>query len=713
MSGHDRGRKRLQRGFFIGLASAAAALLLWQTGLFKTWEAKTWDWRVRIMAHPGRYTDRIKLILLDQNSLDWAEQENGLSWPWPREIYTPIIDFCRRSGAKSLAFDVLFTESSQYGMEDDNTLGRAIHAFGDWVGALFLGRSTGSDKKWPAGLTPPSLKLTGIDSLPERTRAKITFPRATFPIPQVAANAKILANVHLDPDPDGIYRRVNLFALFDGHAVPSLSLGAYLAAAPDAGGSAGPGKLSIGGRLIPLGVNNEAILNFRGPSSSYQAYSAAAVIQSELRLQAGGEPAIKEPAPFKDCYVLVGFTAPGLFDLRPAPVSGIYPGVAIHATALDNLLAGDFHRMASPLLVAVLAAVLALLAAVTVSWYTRGAAVFVSFPLFLALPFPLAFFAYSRQVWLPLIVLEAGIIFSLVNGLFLNFIIEGRQKRFIKQAFKQYLSPKVIDQLMKDPDRLQLGGERRVLSIFFSDLQGFTTISESLSPEKLTTFLNEYLTAMTGIIHEEGGTIDKFEGDAIIAFWNAPVEQADHAERAVRAALRCQELLAEMRPGFRRRIGSDLLMRVGINTGEAVVGNMGSDSRFDYTMLGDAVNLAARLEGANKYFGTYTMISESTCNRLEGQYACRELAKLKVVGRKEPVRVYEPLISSADSSAEDRRIFNNGLQFFYDGKIDQALEEFMKTADRDSAAEQYVVKCRELLNNIPEEWDGVWELGTK
>ncbi len=228
------------------------------------------------------------------------------------------------------------------------------------------------------------------------------------------------------------------------------------------------------------------------------------------------------------------------------------------------------------------------------------------------LPVAGALVAYEGGFWLPLMVQEAAVILAVAMGLLVNYATEGRQKKFIKNAFKQYLSPAVIEQLIQHPERLQLGGERKVLSIFFSDLQGFTSISEGLAPEDLTVLLNEYLSAMTDIIQAEGGTVDKYEGDAIIAFWNAPLDIPDHAQRVVRAALECQRTLAEMRPAIRSRIGKDLLMRIGINTGPAVVGNLGSHTRFDYTMLGDAVNLAARLEGANKEFGTYTMISQAT-----------------------------------------------------------------------------------------------------
>jgi adenylate cyclase len=285
---------------------------------------------------------------------------------------------------------------------------------------------------------------------------------------------------------------------------------------------------------------------------------------------------------------------------------------------------------------------------------------------------------------------------------------------FIKNAFKQYLSPAVIEELIQHPEHLKLGGERRMLSIFFSDLEGFTGISEVLDPEALTVLLNDYLSAMTDTIHEEGGTVDKYEGDAIIAFWNAPLQQSDHALRCVRAALRCQVRLAEMRPMFKERLGKDLKMRIGINSGPAVVGNMGSHTRFDYTMIGDAVNLAARLEGINKQFGTYTLISQSTMEQTDGAFPVRELSKVAVVGRKEPVVVYEPMLPD-DVERQQNQLarFSEGLALFYQGDFPGAEALFSGLAEADPAARAYRTKCRELIDHPPEEWHGVWVITTK
>jgi adenylate cyclase len=291
---------------------------------------------------------------------------------------------------------------------------------------------------------------------------------------------------------------------------------------------------------------------------------------------------------------------------------------------------------------------------------------------------------------------------------------EGRQKRFIKDAFKHYLSPEVIEVLMQHPENLKLGGERRTISIYFSDLQGFTSISEALEPEELTAVLNEYLSAMSDIIQEEHGTIDKYEGDAIIAFWNAPLDVPDHAIRVVRAALKCQTVLATMRPAFKARIGKEMHMRIGMNTGAAVVGNMGSRTRFDYTMFGDTVNLASRLEGANKQFGTYTMISQYTAELLDDSFAMRELGRLAVVGRQEPVTVYEPMFPEQYGANKALlETFAEGLNFFYEGRFTHAREIFRSISGQDPAAAAYADKCKAYIVSPPQHWNGVWTLATK
>ncbi|MBN2551458.1 MAG: CHASE2 domain-containing protein, partial [Spirochaetales bacterium] len=335
-------------GALIGLVATIAALSLAVPGLLDGLEGRTWDWRVRLLARPGPASDRIALILLDQQSLDWAAAENALPWPWPRETYALVADFCRRGGARALAFDVLFTEASGYGVWDDESFTSAVAENGRVAAAVFLSREEGGTRSWPEDVPEPPLSVSGLDAWLEqggdKSRDALELDYATFPIPELTASARVLANVHQTADPDGVYRRGQPFNLFDGRPLPSLALGTYLAGNPGAHElRIEGGRLLVDGRTVPVDSRGRVLLRYRGPSQTHEAYGAAAVLQSELRLLEGADPPL-DPEVLKDRYVFFGFTAPGLFDLRPSPVAGTYPGVEINATMLDNLLSGDFMR---------------------------------------------------------------------------------------------------------------------------------------------------------------------------------------------------------------------------------------------------------------------------------------------------------------------------------------------------------------------------------
>ncbi|MBW1709727.1 MAG: adenylate/guanylate cyclase domain-containing protein [Deltaproteobacteria bacterium] len=709
------GKKKSIQSLLIFLAGAAFALVLFVFGWIDTWEAKTWDWRASILAKPGPATNNIRVILLDQNSLDWVKNKNGISWPWPRELYGAITSYCRRSGAKALAFDVLFSEPSKYGVDDDTSFGEAISDFGRFAASVFLGRTVGSELKWPDNLPPPNFKVIGLKEWLARTGSEsIILPRASLPIPEVSQNAAVLCNVHAAPDRDGIFRRVKLLGVFDGRILPYLGLGTYLAANPHTLMRFEPDRVIVGPHSVPIDKHGDVILRYRGLSGTHKAYSAAAVLQSEIRILMGQKPTIRNRNAFKDKYVLFGFSAPGLYDLRPTPVSGMYPGVEIHATMLDNLISNDFIRQFPLWLTIILVIILALACSVLATFLSHPSESVVIGVVFIAIPILLSIWMYTRGFWLPLVTLEIAVTATFILALMTNYALEGRQRRFIKSAFRQYLSPDVIEQIIQNPAKLKLGGERKNLSIFFSDIEGFTLMSENLGAEDLTMLLNDYLSAMTDIIQEQDGTVDKYEGDAIVAFWNAPVEVPEHAVKAVRTALFCQTKLDEMRSAFRERIGWDMFMRIGINTGLAVAGNMGSRTRFDYTVLGDAVNLASRLEGVNKEFGTYTIISRSTRELLNQEFAARKIGRVLVVGRHEPVTLYEPMFPQEFVRKKELfEIFDRGLNLFYKGRFDQAMEIFAEIQDHDAAAQAYFNKCQTLVDSPPEDWEGVWVVTEK
>jgi adenylate cyclase len=722
--------KKVLYGAAMGAGAAVIAFLLGWSGLLDRWENTTWAWRVKTHARPSAASGSIGIILLDQSSLDWGSQQNGWSWPWPREVYGPIIDFCRRGGARVIAFDVLYTEPSVYGVYDDESLAGIMNSQRDFVGALFLKDAPGGETAWPADVPGPIWQFGGWDAWStEPGRPGVIAPGATFPIPEVARSATVLANVADQPDPDGVFRRATLLRGFGGHAVPSLGLAAYLLTrepGPSAdslaarGGRLGPGvggldirkgSLGLGDRRVPIDDVGRAILRYVGPTGTHATVSAAAVIQSELRLQAGEEPVL-DPEIFRDRYVLFGFSAPGLLDLRPTPLSRVAPGVEIHATVLDDLLARGFLREAPKPAVLLVTLALAVLCGILVAASRKAWQSVVLFVLLLPLPAVGGLAAYGGGFWWPVMIGETAVALSLVGAVVLNYATEGSQRRFIKQAFKFYLSPDVIEKILEDPSQLQLGGERRELTILFSDLEGFTSISERLDPPALTALLNDHLSDMTEIVLREGGTLDKYEGDAFIAFWNAPLNQPDHATLACLAALKCQRRLAERREEFRQRTGVELRMRMGLHTGEVVVGNLGSRQRFNYTVLGDAANLASRLEGANKGFGTFLMVSEATRMLAGDRIEAREIGRLRVVGRQTPVGVFELLGFAGEPTPAWRDRYEEGLRLCRDGQTAAALAIFQAIPD-DPVSAAYAQRCRELLTAADPRWDGVWTLTKK
>lgn len=705
-------RQRLLQALGIGLISAFIAVGLWHLGVLDKWDARVFDIQASKLAKPGKASDQICLIFLDQYSLDWGK-ERGWSWPWPRQVYGAVLDFCRRSGAKAVAFDVIFSEPDGTGVDQDVELGKAIAANQRFVASLFVSSAkTGGTTNWPQTIPPPRTHLTVDTGIATDT---FQLPRAAFPIPDVATNAAILSTVAGNPDADGIYRRLRPFSLFDGHLVPSLGLGALLCASSTPSITLQPRAFCLNQSPTPTPVDKTgcAILNYRGPSQTHKTINIAAVIAAELAIQEGQKPGI-DPLIFKDKYVFLGFTAPGLFDLRSSPIANVYPGVEIQATFLDNLLSGDFISDAPAWLTILLSFLLACLAAMGVRLGRHAWQNVLIMILFIPVPDLLGFLAYTHCIWLPVVILFVAIVPALIATLALNYLVEGKQKRFIKGAFKQYLSPLVIEELVQHPERLKLGGELRELSIFFSDIRGFTSISEHLNPQELTALLNNYLTAMTDIIYSHGGTVDKYEGDAIIAFWNAPLAQKDHAQLAVHTALECQAKLTELNPGYKEQIGAELYQRIGLNSGPVVVGNMGSRQRFNYTFLGDAGNLAARLEGINKQFGTSLLISSNTRKQLDETIAVREIARVQVVGRKEPVCVFEPMLPSyAAAHHKVLEVFACGLAKYYEGSLAEALELFTSIESQDAPAAAYVRRCRSLLADPPATWSGVWVMTEK
>jgi len=705
-------QNKFVRGALVGSFFFIIVLVLQNFLIFRTLEWKSWDFRLRLFSDPSKADRNIVLFLIDQYSLDLYEKHQGLSWPWPRQMYSAVLQYCKAGGVGACVFDLILTESSVYGIEDDLDLSARMAQSGNVFLSLFLSQ----EKK---DIEEPSSHLAGRFSFEkiEGNKHRALYPAQSvfLPVEALAREAQGVGNVQFSPDGDGIYRRLPLVFSYENILIPALPLAVVEFLGKGKVELAPEGDLFLKGQKIPLDESGRMLLQYHGSEGTYPSYSIAVIINSWALLTQGKLPQIP-PEEFAGKTVLISGSAPGLLDLRPTPFSSVYPGVEIQATAIDNLLHRDFIRIPGKGVNVCLILVFALFTGIGVSFLQSPWKITPFFFLCLILPAGAASFAFFWGYWLDFVAPEAAVLGGFIGASLLNFSLEGRQRRFIKNVFRYYLSSHVIERIIKNPDHLQLGGEKREISSFFSDIAGFTPISENLPPEDLVTFLNLYLSEMTDIILLYQGTLDKYEGDAIISFWNAPLDQPDHALRACRAALRCQERLSELRPSFEMNFGYSFFIRIGINSGPAIVGNMGSRERFDYTAIGDTVNLASRLEGACKLYNISILVGENTYREIQDELVAREIDMIRVLGRKNIVRVYEVIgekDSLAPSELERVETFHRALELFRNREWERARRLF-KIEKNTALARVYINRCESFMQlPPPEDWDGVFDLKTK
>ena len=708
-------KAKIIAGSIVGGLAWGVALLLYFGNLLESYELKTYDQLCRWKASRSPAPEEVVVVALDQGSLEAAQRE-GIQWPWPRQMYAPILQFCALAGAKAVAFDVLYTEPSSYGVEDDRILAEAMKENGKAILPVFLSREKRPGKPWEKEI----LNRISIPLDPLPGESPNAYVSLIPPIEPLAEVSRKLGNVAVFPDFDGIYRRIPVMFPYQNRWIPSLGLAVYDSLNEKGGPIERKGQnLYYKGLSIPLDGQGRFLLHYYGGEGDFRRFSAFNVIQSFLALQEGKKP-IYSPETFRDKIVFIGFTAAGLYDLKPTPVSSVSPGVAVHATLVANLLRGDFlqriPRAALLLLGLILALVLGSLVMVVSGLWVLT---------FLALAFGGALLVsilicFQYRLWVDGIFLAASLGLSFAMSTTFSYATEGRQRRQIKQIFSHYMSEVLIQDLLKHPEKLRLGGERRVLTVFFSDLAGFTSISEKLSPEEVVALLNRYLTEMSDIILESGGIIDKFEGDAIMAFWGAPIPQEDHAIRACFAALDNQRRLVTLREEFSRQGLPPIYARIGINTGPMIIGNMGSGQRFDFTVIGDSVNLASRLEGAGKEYGVSITISEDTYAQAREQVEVRELDLLQVKGKERPVRIYELLARKGMLDEKKKKIcdlFGEGLAHYRKQAWDEAISCFGRSLEldgNDGPAQTFLRRCQYFKAHPPgPEWDGVYRLTSK
>jgi class 3 adenylate cyclase len=641
------------------------------------------------------------VVALDEETYRTPPFEGTPNVTWTRElgrVLTAVID----GGAKVVGFDIVFPvsiEQSQLPFGDE-TLGARIRGFDrDWLRVL-----SAAAKQGKVVLGQVQFRDQPIRPSPGQRVA--------------VGQQKNIRPLNAYSDPDDIVRRLPFSFEVDGQRMNGM---AVELAARALGRQPSP---------PPASVPNTVTLNLQGGADDIPTYSLA-----DLRACVEKGDAKYFRRQFEGKVVIVG-TLLDVEDRRlstkrfatgseaaraprcalpvavaPAPVRETVAGVYLHATAVNNLIRGDqLRELGRPAMAAVALAFAA--AGVALAF---GARPLAASGLWLAGAVGwtiVATLVFRDALALPLLQPLLASLASVAAGIGYRVTVSDRDKRLLRQSFALYLAPAVIDQMLASSRPPELGGEARTVTIYFSDVAGFSTFTERMAPAEVVALMNTYLSAMTDIIEEEGGFVDKYIGDAIVAVFGAPLDDPAHAAKAVRAALRCQAQLEEMNSAVDTFRGRPLAQRIGLNSGEVLVGNIGSRRRFNYSVMGDAVNLASRLEGANKFFGTTILASEATRRMAGDDVVWREIDAVRVKGRDQPVRVYEP-IDVADAALRDGSLkaYAAGLKNWRAGSFAAAVADF--TASGDKAGILFAGRARTKVGEACSEWDGVTKLEEK
>ena len=693
--------------------------------------------RVRLH-HPEPTTGQVVIVDIDERSLAELGQ-----WPWPRTVMADIVAAIGKQSPKVIGFDIVFAEPDRTslkfmlpklraltgtkivlpkGLDDNDEILASVLAETDTIlGYYFELPSDGSatvPRRTGEVANPPcpefSIPAQTIEDLLAQSELPVAG-RAVLNIPVLGDSALSEGFFNTVPDPDGVTRRGNLFIQYGQMVYPSLAMEMVregLGEDPILSGmpSVGITHVSIGSIKFPVTKQGQLVINFRGPKHTFPYVSAVDVLRGRIGKDA-----------FRDKYVLIGTSAIGLLDLRATPVEQTFPGVEVNATIIDNILAADPMTYDEALDLGVTLTILLVfgifLAAVLGFLGPRvGALMGILVLLFLVYGNYRFLFLDRKLIGLTYPYVGLILVFLVVSVA--NYFFEGRQKRFIQGAFSFYVSESVVKTLINHPDMLRLEGEEKELSVLFSDIRGFTSISETMTPQQLSSFLNEYLSAMTDIVIEQAGTVDKFIGDAIMAFWGAPLDEPEHAARAIVTALTMRRRLLELQPAWAARNLPPIEIGIGINTGTMRVGNMGSSTRFDYTVMGDNVNLASRLEGLTKVYGAGILISDATRQSCGDRFFYRPIDRVRVKGKSEPVALFEPLFEGAPDAklaAEVERL-RQAIELHNARRFDEAKEAFtaLENDHHQKLYGVYLERIEEyLVHPPPEDWDGAYTFTTK
>jgi len=736
---------RIALGLVVVLFFAGHAARYYAIPFIDRLENIVYDARLRLTM-ANSVDPRIVIVDIDEKSLAVEGR-----WPWRRDKLAAMLDqLFDRYKVSIVGFDIVFAERDESsGLGILRELGqRELKGDAHFQAVLnAVGPKLEFDRVFAEKLKNRAIVLgyyfSSVKSADGKGRSAGALPKPVLPagtfkgkniqftnwvgyganLEEFQQAARSAGHFNPWPDEDGVIRRVPILAEFDGAYYESLSMAVVrlglglppvLPGFPEgkSGSKNYPGLewIDLGPLRIPVDNSVTALVPYRGKEGSFKYVSATDVLHGSTPLDE-----------LKNKIMLIGTTAPGLYDLRTAPVASVYPGVEIHANLIAGMLDGSIKQRPPYVLGA---EVLLLL--------FSGVAMALVLPLLnplratlLTIVVVAAVFAANVLIWT-----EGNLVLPLASGLLMlvmlfalnmsyGFFVESRAKRQITGLFGQYVPPELVDEMSKDPEAFSMEAESRELSVLFTDVRGFTTISEGLDPKELSRLMNEFLTPLTRIIYKHRGTIDKYMGDCIMAFWGAPLDDPQHARNAVLAGLEMHRVLAGLQPHFKQKGLPSIQIGVGVNSGRMSVGNMGSEIRLAYTVMGDSVNLASRLEGITKQYGIKMIVGEATRAELP-DLLFRELDRVKVKGKETSVAIYEPIglpVEIEKPLQDELKLWGQALKLYRIRDWDMAELQLINLTKMSPGSALYALfldRIAHLRVNPPEEgWDGSWTFEKK
>lgn len=709
----------------VGVSTLVSALYGW--AVFERNEWMVFDWLLQQQRKESRAPSDIAIILIDDASLQAMDPVVG-RWPWPRSVHADIIDYLTLGSPRAILFDILFSERQQSlaesGKQDQRLIEATQASQVTYHAAQLIQDKEDDANKTLTGKPLPSyirqyhsLKQLSTNLLDLNTTNAVN--NFLLPIDGLYQAAKGLGIVSVQKDRDGILRRIRLLQPYQQEVYPALSIAAISGTGTILDYDEQTSELILGNARLPY-KDGTYLVN---PYKHFNTYSMSGILSSIAMLQQGNvDQLLVDPSEFENKTVFIGASAIGLHDLKTTAIADKVPGVYLHASVLGNIETQDFIQPTSSHYTFASILLLALLTCFGVL-YSRSFKAQVAIPMGLLLCYCLLAYALFQHNYLINIISPTVTILIAWAGAYTYLLFtEEKEKTKIRRMFSQYVSPAALSVMVDQyEDYASLGvGSKETVSILFSDIRGFTVLSENNPAETVVEILNYYLSCMTNVIHQHHGTVDKFIGDAIMAIWGAPIKSSTHAIDAVQAAMEMRNKMQDVNQWLSTRNLPRLEIGIGVNTGEVILGSIGSEQKADYTVIGDNVNLASRLEGITKTYGCSIIISETTYQLIADTIPCMMVDMVRVKGKQKPIKIFTPVTDDFELTSGEPQPALSAAQLsqaafahYMRREWEQAMNLY-QSLPHPRLREIYLKRCQDYQQQLPSpDWDGAYTMTSK